>query len=114
MEAAMLAQSRDIVGIASVFAMSDDRVFIQNTITAAVHQAKPNDNGGTLCGWPFATARRKGPGKPYRVVPNLIDIPWHMLCDTCLKTERSVAFKAARRQQAELSPDECEVSEHDL
>jgi hypothetical protein len=110
----MAAQAADVIGLATGYARTDDRVFVQNTITAAVHQAKPNDNGSTLCGWPFATARRKGPGKPYRIVNDLIDIPGHMICDTCLKTERSVAFKAARRQQTELSPDECECSEPDI
>lgn len=68
MEAAMQAQSQDIVGIAAGFARSDDRVFIQNPRTAAVHYARSNDDGHTVCGWNFARAGRLGAGLVYRIV----------------------------------------------
>lgn len=50
MEAAMQAQSQDIVGIVAGFARPDDRVSIQNTRTAAVHYARSNDDGHIVCG----------------------------------------------------------------
>ena len=107
----MAAQACDVLGLATGFARTDDRVFVQNTTTAAVHQAKTHDGGHTLCGWPFATARRKGPGKPYRIVGSLVGIPGMMICDSCLPTERAVALQA---QPAEISADELELSDFDV
>ena len=111
----MAAQACDVLGLATGFARTDDRIFVQNTTTAAVHQAKPNDGGSTLCGWPFATVgRKKGQGKPYRIVHNLVGIPGLMICERCLVTERAVALKAHRGQPAELSADEFEHSGDDF
>ena len=49
LRADLQAQAQDLVGIATGFARTDARVFIQNTSTAAVHYAKPNDNRSTAC-----------------------------------------------------------------
>ena len=82
-EVAMLAQSQDFVGIAAGFARPDDRVFIQNTRTAAVRYARSNDDGHTVCGWKFAGAGRRGPGLAYRIVNTFTGLPGGMLCERC-------------------------------
>ena len=65
----------------------------------------------TLCGWPFATSRRKGPGKPHRFVDSLVNIPGTMICDHCLPTERAVAMRV---HSADLSADELELSDDNV
>jgi hypothetical protein len=97
----------DMVSLATGFARTDDRIFVQNTITAKVHQARPNDDGSTLCSWRFIAARRKGPGKCFRFINNLVNLPGTMLCEACLPTEHAIA-KAV--QTADLSGDEMEIS----
>ena len=96
-------QARDVVGLATGFARTDQRVFIQNTKTSAVHYAVANDSRSTVCGWPFKSAQRGG--KSYRVVPNLIDMPGHLLCEHCLLTERLIALGTSCKSH-ELSGDE--------
>ena len=80
-----------MVAVAVAFARPDQRIFIQNTVTAAIHRAKPNDDGSTMCGWPFARARKKGSGAPFRAVHSLAGMPFAMICDRCLPTERAIA-----------------------
>ena len=85
-------QSQDMVGFAAGYMMPDVRVFVQNTSTSSVHQAKPNDNRHTLCGWDFGAARKYAPAPPFRFVPCLNGIPGTFICKTCLPTERALAL----------------------
>ena len=100
----------DMVSLATGYARTDDRIFVQNTITAKVHQARPNDDGSAFCSWRFIAARRKGPGKCFRFINNLVNLPGTMLCEVCLPTEYAIARAA---QKAELSGDEMEISGDD-
>ena len=86
LEADMVSQAQDVVGIATGFERTDDRLFIQNKDTATVHFARSNDDGHTACGWRFATAR-----STYRIVHSLRDLPSSMMCEKCLPTERLMA-----------------------
>ena len=104
LEAEMQSQARDVVGIATGFARTDDRVFIQNVTTAAIHYAVSNDNGHTVCGWRYAAARRKG-GPAYRIAPSLLNMPGYLLCEHCLPTERALAMSNSSETH-ELSGDE--------
>ena len=72
LESTVQAQGQDVVGLAFGFAPIDTRIFVQNTVTAAVHYAKSNDDGHTICGWRYIAARKRGAGLPYRFVPTLI------------------------------------------
>ena len=101
-------QSQDMVAVAVAFARPDQRVFIQNTITAAIHRAKPNDDGSTMCGWPFSKARKKGAGLPCSVVHSLAGMPSTMICERCMPTERAIADAVGLEASVELSCDECE------
>ena len=101
-------QSQDMVAVAVAFARPDQRIFIQNTVTAAIHRAKPNDDGSTMCGWPFARARKKGAGAPFRAVHSLAGMPFTMICDRCLPTERAIASAVGIAGTEGLSGDEFE------
>ena len=105
LEVELQNQAREVVGIATGFARTDDRVFIQNTTTAALHYAVANNNRGTVCGWPFASARKKGPGPAYTIIPTLRDMPGFPMCETCLPTERAIAMRNSSDSH-ELSGDE--------
>ena len=101
------AQAQDLVGIATGFACMDARVFIQNTSTVAVRYAKPNDTRSTVCGWLFACARKqRGAGPAYCTVPNLKDLSGNILCETCLPTERAVAFNLIELELGLASGDD--------
>ena len=102
------AQAQDLVGLAAGFVIPDPRVFVQNTVTSAVHLAKANDNRHSICGWDFGAARKKGPGPPFRFGPCLNGIPGHVICKTCLPTERALALALgdAVPVDMELSEDE--------
>ena len=89
--------------MATGFARTDDRVFVQNTITAAIHQAKGNDGGHTFCGWRYAGARRRGSGLPYRFLHSLAGLPGTMICERCMPTERALARST---EHGDLSGDE--------
>ena len=104
LDAELQNQARDVVGLATGFARTDDRVFIQNTTTAALHYAAANNAGGTVCGWPFASARKKG-GPAYRTVPSLRGMPGFLMCERCLPTERAIAMRNSSDTH-ELSGDE--------
>ena len=65
--------------------------------------AKSRDNGHTMCGWPYARARKRGAGLPYRIVNSLVDMPGTMMCERCLPTERAIAIG---RHEADMSADE--------
>ena len=105
LEAELQEQARDVVGLATGFARTDDRVFVQNTTTAALHYAVANNAGGTVCGWPFAAARKKGGGPAYRIVPSLCSMPGFLMCERCLPTERAIAMRNPSDTH-ELSGDE--------
>jgi hypothetical protein len=100
------AQALDVVALATGFARTDTRVFIQNTVTATVHLALTLDGGHSACGWRFATARRVASGPAYRVIGSLIDLPGTMLCERCMPTERAVALSVADAGALDLSCDE--------
>ena len=100
------AQAQDVVALATGYARTDSRVFIQNTILATVHLALTLDDGHAACGWRFATARRTANGPAFRVVQSLVDLPGNMLCERCLPTERAVALSAASAFEVDLSADE--------
>ena len=68
------------------------RIYVQNTVAAAIHMSKSGDDGHTVCGWRFAGACKHGPGLLYRIVNSLIDMPGTMLCERCLPTERAIAI----------------------
>jgi len=106
LEADMATQAQDVVGIATGFARTDDRVFVQNKDTATVHFTRSNDDGHTACGWRFAIAR-----STHRVVQSLRDLPSNMMCEKCLPTER---LMAAHIMDADLSGDEGIFEEVDL
>ena len=99
----LLTQSQDMVSVATGVARTDDRVLIQNTRSAIVHHAKPNDGGHTMCGWRFAGTGQRGTGTLYRVVPNLTNLPGSMLCEKCLPTGCAIAWSV---DDADLSGDE--------
>jgi hypothetical protein len=99
-------QAQDVVALATGFARTDNRVFIQNTITATVHMAITLDEGHAACGWRFATARRTALGLSYRAVHSLSGLPGSMLCERCLPTERAIAVCAANSADVYLSGDE--------
>ena len=103
LEGVVQAQARDVVAITTGFARTDNRVYVQNTVTAAIHMAKSCDNGHTVCGWPYSRARKRGSGLPYRIVNSLVDMPGAMMCERCLPTERAIAI---RRYDADMSADE--------
>ena len=92
-----------MVAIATGFARTDNRVYVQNTTTATIHMARGGDEGRTICGWLYARARARGPELPYRTIQNLIDIPGMLLCERRLPTERAIAIG---RYEADLSTDE--------
>ena len=99
----MQAQAQDVVCLATGVARTDNRVYVQNTVTAAIHMAKSSDNGHTACGWPYSKARTRGAGLPYRIVNSLVDMPDTMMCERCLPTERAIAIG---RYEADMSADE--------
>ena len=71
---------RTVVGLATGFARTDNRVYVQNTVAAAIRMAKSSDNGHTVCGWLYSEARKRGAGLPYRIVNSLVDMPGAMMC----------------------------------
>ncbi len=99
-------QAQDLVALATGYARTDDRVFIQNSITATVHLARSLDGGHALCGWRFATARRSVNGPAFRVISSLVNLPGTMLCERCMPTERAVALGVSHMDAIELSGDE--------
>ena len=103
LEGVVQAQAQDVVAMATAFARTDNRVYVQNTVTAAIHMAKGSDDGRTMCGWPYSRARKRGTGLPYRLVSSLVDMPGTMMCERCLPTERAIA---RGRHDADLSADE--------
>ena len=80
LEGVMQAQAQDVVAMATGFARTDNRVYEQSC-----------DNGHTVCGWPYARARKRGPGQPYRRVNSLVDMPGAMMCEKCSPIERAIA-----------------------
>ena len=102
LEGVVQAQAQDVVAMATGFARTDNRVYVQNTVTAAIHMAKSGDNGRTVWGWPYARARKRGPGLSYRTVEPPVDMPCMMMCEKCLPTERAIAVG---RYDADMSAD---------
>ena len=98
----MQTQAQDVVALATGFARTDNRLFVQNLSTATVHVARPGDKGRTLCGWRHATSVQQN-GCKSRHLRNLVDVPGSMMCDVCLHTEKAIAMG---RLEAELSADE--------
>jgi hypothetical protein len=105
MDARLDLQSSELLMVASSFAVPDDRAFVQNNSTAAIHLAKPHDSGHTICGWKFVAARKRD-GPAFRMVESLCGMPWHMLCERCLPTEREIARVASSNNELPLSEDE--------
>ena len=106
LEETVQAQAQDAVAMATGFPRTDNRIYVQNAVTAAIHKAKGSDDGHTVCGWRYAGARKKVPGLPYRVVTSLVDMPGTMLCERCLPTERAIAVGRYNAYNADLSGDE--------
>ena len=104
LEGVVQTQAHDVVALATGFARTDDRIYVQNTTTATIHLARSGDCGRTICGWPFARAKSRGPEIPSRTISSLRDIPGTMMCEKCLPTERAIAVG---RDAADLSADEC-------
>jgi hypothetical protein len=100
------AHAQDVVALATGFARTDNRVFVQNTITATVHLALSLDGGHAACGWRFATARRVANSPAFRIIGTLVDLPGTMLCERCMPTERAVALSIAGADALDLSGDE--------
>ena len=72
LEGVVQTHAQYVVAMATGFARTDKRVYMQNTVTAAIHMAKSVVNGRTDCGWPCALARKCGPGLPYRTAESLV------------------------------------------
>ncbi len=106
MQTDVQAQASDVVALATGFARTDDRIFLQNTITATVHCARSIDGGYAMCGWRFATARRPPNGMAYRAIGSLVNLPGSMLCERCMPTERAVAVSLDNADDVDLSGDE--------
>jgi hypothetical protein len=68
----LTTQAQDVVSLATGFARTDDRVFVQNTITATVHLALQLDGGHAACGWRFSSARRPVNGPAFRVIRTVL------------------------------------------
>jgi hypothetical protein len=100
------AQAQDVVALATGFARTDDRSYLQNTITATVHCARSIDSGHAICGWRFATARRPPNGMAYRVISSLVNLPGSMICERCMPTERAIAASISNADECDLSGDE--------
>jgi len=103
LEATVQSQAQDVVALATGFARTDKRIYVQNTMTATIHMARCGDDGRTICGWHYARSRARGPEVPFRSIHSLNDLPGMLLCEKCLPTERAVALS---RFEAELSADE--------
>ena len=99
-------QAQDVVALATGFARTDDRVFVQNTITATVHLALHLDGGHATCGWRFSSARRPVNGPAFRIVRTLVGLPGSMICERCMPTERAVASSITCDSVIDLSGDE--------
>jgi hypothetical protein len=106
LQKAVQVQASDLVSVATGFAVRDDRIFVQNLVTATVHAARPADGGHTLCGWRYATARRRCGGGGRRL-QSLAGLPGTMLCDRCLTTERAIAMAG---HAVDISGDEHDIS----
>ena len=96
LEDVVQTQAQNVVALATGFARTDDRIYVQNTATATVHVARSGDNGRTICGWPFARAKSRGPEIPSPNINCLRDIPGTMMCEKCLPTERAIAVGRAQ------------------
>jgi hypothetical protein len=105
-QADVQTQAQDVLALATGYARTDDRVFVQNSVTATVHLALKLDGGHAACGWRFSTARRPATGPAFRVITSLTNLPGMMLCERCLPTERAVALSASNAADIELSGDE--------
>ena len=103
LEDTVQTQAQDVVGLATGFARTDKRVFVQNTASAAIHMAKGADDWHTFCGWKFTSARSLTLGPPYRFVTSLTDMPGCMMCEKCPPTERAISLG---RYEAGLSGDD--------
>ena len=103
LEATAQTQGQDVVGLATGFARTDTRIFVQSIVSAAIQYAKANDDGHTICGWKYISARKKGPGLPYRIVQSLVNVLGTMLCGRCLPIEKAIATGC---DEVELSGDE--------
>jgi len=106
LEDTVQTHAQDVVAIAAGFARPDERIFVQNTATAAVHRAKPHDDGHTMCGWRFSGARKRGADPPYRTVHSLASLPSSMICERCMPTEKAVAAMLSIVEDVDLSGDE--------
>jgi len=104
LEGVVQTQAQDVVALATGFARTDDRIYVQNTTTATIHVARSGGGGRTICGWPYARAKSRGPEIPSCTINCLRDIPGTMMCEKCLPTERAIAVG---RDAADLSADEC-------
>ena len=100
-------QAQDVVAMATAFCRTDQRIFVQNTASAAVHFARYGDSRSAACGWSFGTARKLKDGKPpFRILDNLVNIPGSMMCETCLPLERTIALSIRENL---LSGDEADM-----
>ena len=85
LEDVVQTQAQDVVGLATGFARTEYRVFVQNTASAAIRMAKGAGDGHTLCGWKFTSSRSRMPGPPYRFVASLTDMPGRMTCENAFR-----------------------------
>jgi hypothetical protein len=112
LERNLQSQAQDLVALATGFARTDSRVFVQNSITAVVHLALALDGGHSACGWRFATARGRGTNPAYRVITSLTNLPGEMICERCMPTEKAVPLGSAHSGDCELSGDDSLKSSH--
>ena len=83
LEAAVKAHAQGIVALATRSARTDNRIYAQYTSTATIHRAQCGDDGRTICGWPYARSRARGPELPFRSIHSLSDLPGMLLCEKC-------------------------------
>ena len=96
-------------------AVADDKQFIQNKSTSAVHLSRIVDKHQAVCGWIFRGPANKHRSiaavgsldsrRRYRVLERINELPSQLICERCLPSEHAAA--AARGLIAEdLSGDE--------
>ena len=96
LECAMQEHAQEVASSSAEASSLQPAVYIQNSITATIHQAWTTNRSRTLCVWNYlgATfrARRRDVSNAYRELNGIANIPGHMLCDRCLPTERAATL----------------------
>ena len=107
-------QNQEIAGIRAAAAADPVTSYVQHTVLDTVHRLRPSDDTRTICGicitttfraQPHSRSHRRVNVKTYTPICSLADIPGILLCERCLRTERTAAL-ANELIDAALSGDE--------